>query len=650
MTVGALVAVVAVFSGVTTESQAAGEPPILRGGQPIGGASPDGEPGICAITATGYKLSDGASQALTAGWCKDRKVDTTAAYELSSRPVAGGSATSTGVTIGDAVVGTGLWQPDGIGLIDASSTATSSAPEALTWGNGAGAPLATAPQIVRDVIAPEKGQTICKSADMTGWTCGKILDVVPGYAGEGMVNFEQIVTDLCSTKAEMGGPGFVGNSLVGMVVGATWADSCATGDQTMSKPYTSFLSFRSSAGRPSALSVLNNLWEPAVKVEPVIIPAATSNGNVVVGSELSGALPFGGPNHTVTVTLAGVPNPLMTTVSATGSWSISTNTLAPGIYGYSAVASWGKWSKSTPVTGNLTVAATDRIWGVDRFEGAAAQSRAAYPDTAPVVYVSSGVDFPDALSAGPAAAKFGGPLLTTNTDALPAVVKAEIDRLHPNRIVIVGGEAVVTPGVAATLGTIAPVTRIAGADRFVVSRTVAASFGNVSTAYVANGMTFPDALSAGAAAAARRAPIILVNGGLSSIDAATIGTLTSLGVTKVKIVGGIGAVSAGIEAGLSSSFTVERLGGPQRQDTSRIVNDDYFLSATSAYIATSLAFPDALTGAVLAGKNNAPLYLVPGTCIPAETAMSIAARGVTSVTTLGGPAAMTDPAKLLVRC
>jgi putative cell wall-binding protein len=72
------------------------------------------------------------------------------------------------------------------------------------------------------------------------------------------------------------------------------------------------------------------------------------------------------------------------------------------------------------------------------------------------VYIATGKDFPDALGAGPAAAKDGGPLLLTDTNTLPTVVRDELTRLRPGRIVVVGSPSVVSYSVATSLAYYLP--------------------------------------------------------------------------------------------------------------------------------------------------------------------------------------------------
>jgi hypothetical protein len=93
--------------------------------------------------------------------------------------------------------------------------------------------------------------------------------------------------------------------------------------------------------------------------------------------------------------------------------------------------------------------------------------RAGAASSTPVVYVATGENFPDALGAGPAAAMVKGPILLVQSDAIPSATAAELVRLSPGKIVIVGGTAVVSASVEAALGAYAStVERVAGANRY----------------------------------------------------------------------------------------------------------------------------------------------------------------------------------------
>lgn len=301
----------------------------------------------------------------------------------------------------------------------------------------------------------------------------------------------------------------------------------------------------------------------------------------------------------------------------------------------------------------------DRIEGDDRYATAVAIAKKGYT-TADVVYVATGANYPDALSAAPAAVAEDGPLLLTPSDHLPASVLTAIKTLNPKEIVVVGGKAAVSPSVEAALAAI-PVTstpselpkvhRIAGADRFATARAVVdRAFTSATTAYVATGNNFPDALSAAAAAGSIGAPVILVNGPQPAIDNETSTLLDKLGVTTTVIAGGPSAVSTGIQSSLGQISAVSRVAGNDRYTTSLAINDaEVFKSATAAFLATGTQFPDALAGAALAGAKGAPLYVVQPTCIPGGTRSAIL-RSADTVTLLGGPSALSDGVMALRGC
>lgn len=290
-----------------------------------------------------------------------------------------------------------------------------------------------------------------------------------------------------------------------------------------------------------------------------------------------------------------------------------------------------------------------RITGTDRFATAVEISQALYgsvpPGGVPVVYVANGLNYPDALAAGPAAAAAGGVVLLTLPWELPAVVGAELARLDPQRIVAVGGLPSISADVFAELATYVDspaqdILRISGSDRFATSREIALdSFDQADVAFIATGMNYPDALAAGPAAGLLGAPIILVNGAAGSMDAETLELLDALGVDEVYIIGGFPSISAGIEGqldGLLGSANVERLTGANRFETAVAISQEFFSISDGVFLATGYNFPDALAGGPAAAALGAPLYLSRPDCIPAVVLTDILDVGANAVVLLGG--------------
>lgn len=313
-------------------------------------------------------------------------------------------------------------------------------------------------------------------------------------------------------------------------------------------------------------------------------------------------------------------------------------------------------SETTGAVANGTIK-TSRLAGSDRYETAVKISQK-WP-SATRVYIANGLDYPDALSAGPAAAHFNAPLLLTDPASIPDVVITELKRLKPNEIVIVGGTGVVNSAVEFALKSLPfnpKVHRVSGANRYETSRALATDTwgsGSLGAAYLATGTDFPDALSAGPAGANFDGPVVLVQGAAKSIDPSTHQLLTKLGVDRVELAGGNEVISLGIETQAKRIFgaaNVIRNGGADRYATSVKINANQFTSASTVYLAQGLGFPDALAGAALAGVNGAPLFLSQSTCIPAVTMDAIEALGATNVVLLGGTEVLSDRVAKLTRC
>lgn len=292
-----------------------------------------------------------------------------------------------------------------------------------------------------------------------------------------------------------------------------------------------------------------------------------------------------------------------------------------------------------------------RFAGTDRFDTSVDLSSTWVFEDTTAVFIANGLNFPDALSAGPAAARLKAPILLTAPDFIPATVAkrlAELDSTGTEGaepldvIYIVGGEPSVSAAVEAQLAAIAPVVRFEGTDRFDTSRQVATYFWGESenrTAYVATGNNFPDALAAAPAAANESAPVVLVNGGASGLDTATSDLLGELGIRKTVIAGGTPSVSAGIADDLRALPSMQesyRRAGADRIQTAIQTNHGSFPLADTALLATGYGFPDALAGAALAGSVYIPIYLVMPECIPEGVIDELLRLKVRDIMLLGG--------------
>lgn len=307
----------------------------------------------------------------------------------------------------------------------------------------------------------------------------------------------------------------------------------------------------------------------------------------------------------------------------------------------------------------------NRLAGPDRFATAVAISQAQFPTGAdvPVIYVANGLNYPDALSAGPAATHLGGGMLLVLPNAIPDVVGAELERLNPDRIVVVGATGAIEPKVKKALEAYvdspADVDRIGGSDRFETSRLLVedAFLGlggtGAAEAFIATGLNFPDALATVPAAGVRDAPLILVAGNASTIDTKTRGLLTDLGVEAIHIAGGSGVVSDGIAASAASIVggdNVVRYAGVNRFATAVLISIGTFTTADYAFVANGYGFADALAGGPLAGAIGAPIYLSEQACLPYYVLQDIDEVGANRVTLLGATGVLSSAVKSLTSC
>lgn len=603
----------------------------------------DAEPGVaggyrCSVGFNGISKSSSAAQFVTAGHCEP-SANSQPVYALEQRFPNDESA-YIGAVVGTTLNSTFTFGGGFDSGLQATSSAVTTAPKVATWGGGAGAPASGTQLLIRGHIQGVVGSVVCKSGSTTGWRCGYIEGVNQMVDVSGS-DVNLYITSACSLGGDSGGAAVVGALALGITSAGTAAEgaaTCASGDKSGIFPMMSSTTNDIEDQHPD--------WELSAFVPPAA--PSLSGGTVFQGKPITGTVPGGNAQETVRIYFDGATDGSgpSTTATPTGNdlfWSAPQN-LGVGSYTYRIVVGWGTKSVSTPVSGSFTVVpapAVDRLSGSDRYDAAVSISQAAYPSTHPdTVYVATGANYPDALSAAPAAVAKGGPLLLTAPTSLPASVSQEIQRLQPNNIVVVGGVNSVSPSVYSQLQGLAPnIKRINGNDRFEASRNIVRdAFPNASTVYVATGFNFPDALAASGAGGALDAPVILVPGNQSTLDAATAQLIRDLGATTIKIAGGPNSVSTGIQAGLAKITTTTRLSGNDRFTAAVAINADAFTPTRShIYVATGFNFPDALAGAALAGKNASPVYLAQTGCLPQGVASEVKRLGSGAVTLLGGP-------------
>src|SRR5699024_1707471 len=241
------------------------------------------------------------------------------------------------------------------------------------------------------------------------------------------------------------------------------------------------------------------------------------------------------------------------------------------------------------------------------------------------------------LAGVPLAHKIDAPILLTPTDELWEQTMDEIGRLKASNVIILGGTDAVDKNVETTLKEKGlDVERIAGKDRFRTAEKIANRIAPITAdkVAIANGMDFPDALTVASHAAKEGMPILLANS--DWIADSTVNTIESLGVKESVVIGGSEVIGDNL---LSQLPDATRLSGYDRYETNIAVNDYFEADSDYMYVATGQEYADALTGAVLAAKNDSTILLV-HRHVPDVVAKYINDKKVKRLTVFGGEQAV----------
>lgn len=181
--------------------------------------------------------------------------------------------------------------------------------------------------------------------------------------------------------------------------------------------------------------------------------------------------------------------------------------------------------------------------GADRYATAALVA-ADYP-AADVVYVATGENFPDALAGAAKAGSLDAPMVLVRSGSVPAPTAAQLARLSPARIVILGGPGTISQAVADALATYGTVERVSGANRYETAALLSQDRATAPDIFLATGQDWPDALAGAARAGATDSPLLLTQ--QSVIPTPTWAELDRLNPSRIFVLGGPGSISTGVE-------------------------------------------------------------------------------------------------------
>lgn len=279
-----------------------------------------------------------------------------------------------------------------------------------------------------------------------------------------------------------------------------------------------------------------------------------------------------------------------------------------------------------------------RLAGRNRYETAVKVSKDGWATSESVV-LARGDQYADALAGATLAYSLDAPILLTNPTKLTEVTATEIERLGASKVYILGGDGAVGANVVNALKAMGLTTeRISGSNRYKTAAKISEIVAPTGTDRVilTSGMDFPDALSAGAYAARHGIPILLTRGDRLSPEAEA--AIEKLNATTTILIGGEAVLSRVIEGAVPGAV---RIVGNNRYGTSVKVAEYFSPGSSKIYVATGLQFADALSGAVLAAKNDSGILLV-GKTVPSSVGNYLFNAGFTEIVIFGGEGAISE--------
>lgn len=294
----------------------------------------------------------------------------------------------------------------------------------------------------------------------------------------------------------------------------------------------------------------------------------------------------------------------------------------------------------------------ERLWGTDRYGTAAAVS-ANWSPGVDLVYLASGLDYPDAMPAGALGGTHDAPVLLTRPDGIPEATRAELTRLQPDRIVVMGGASAIGDSVLSDLADYAQadtpdeVTRLAGTDRYGTAAQAGLTYpSGVQVAYVAKGGDFPDALAAASRGGQLDSPVLLSKS--DHLPATTRAALEHLDPDQIVVLGGAEAVDDSVLTALEAytDGSVTRAAGENRYGTAAAISQEHDAGVAAVFVATGEVYADSMTGAPLTATVLGPIVLTQPDNLPTETIAELERLEPERIIVLGGTQAVSTQVEI----
>jgi putative cell wall-binding protein len=235
------------------------------------------------------------------------------------------------------------------------------------------------------------------------------------------------------------------------------------------------------------------------------------------------------------------------------------------------------------------------------------------------VVIATSSNYPDALAASSLCGIAIAPLLLTDPTNFNKEAAAQLNRLKPSKVYLLGGTAAISKKVEDTIkkySYIKTLTRLDGNDRYITAKKVADEAvklgAKTDECYLATGSGFADALSVASFATAQKVPVLLSPTEALSKEAASF--ITAQKVKTVYVIGGTKALSNKVQSAVNATGAkTTRLNGADRYLTSaqvvKTLSARYNMEPKLIGIASGSNFPDALAGGATIGLRGGILVL-----------------------------------------
>lgn len=257
------------------------------------------------------------------------------------------------------------------------------------------------------------------------------------------------------------------------------------------------------------------------------------------------------------------------------------------------------------------------IIGNDRYDTAAKLSKANFNSSDTVVIVN-GLAIADGLAITPVATYLKSPILLVRNNDIPSETINEIKRLGVKKVIIAGGEGVVSKSVQSQLNKIGinNIIRLAGKNRYETSYEIAKyidlNLYDIENVFITNGYAEADAMSIASISGRYNMPIILTD--KEYLNSNIHNWLKNESLNNAYVIGGTDVISDKLMNKINTITIVDimrnRLGGKDRYDTNALVIEKFYGNEIDKiYISKGLELVDALPSGVIAALNNGVVIL-----------------------------------------